>query len=144
MMLNYRRPSRWEAFAALVLRGLKIFLFYLSVLVLCRIFFCLWMQPYWGAATGAADVELALGTGTRLSVQTAGIMMLVTVVPAGLLRLVSARGQLLLERALSGLTLMVTSILFVASFPYYHQFHSRFHQPAHHLPGGFWSTGRLP
>lgn len=128
MMLNYRRPSRWEAFAALVLRGLKIFLFYLSVLVLCRIFFCLWMQPYWGAATGAADVELALGTGTRLSVQTAGIMMLVTVVPAGLLRLVSARGQLLLERALSGLTLMVTSILFVASFPYYHQFHSRFHQ----------------
>ena len=111
-----------------ICRGLKVFCFYLSVLSLCRLVFCLWLQEYWGAGTGAGELATALWLGTRLSIQTAGVLVLLTMVPAGIVTAFSRRLGQGAERLLSWLVLSVTSILFVASFPYYRQFHSRFHQ----------------
>ena len=111
-----------------ICRGLKVFCFYLSVLSLCRLVFCLWLQEYWGAGTGAGELVTALWLGTRLSIQTAGVLVLLTMVPAGIVTAFSRRLGQGAERLLSWLVLSVTSILFVASFPYYRQFHSRFHQ----------------
>ena len=111
-----------------IYRGLKVFAFYLLVLSLGRLVFCLGLQEYWGEGTGWADVATALWLGFRLSIQTAGIMALITVIPAGVLRVAWSRGGKLLEQGLSAVALTVTSILFVASFPYYRQFHSRFNQ----------------
>lgn len=109
-------------------RGLKVFAFYLLVLSLGRLAFCLGLQEYLAEGTGWADVATALWLGFRLSIQTAGIMALITIVPAGLLGAVWNRGGKLLEKMLTAVALTMTSILFVASFPYYRQFHSRFNQ----------------
>ena len=111
-----------------IYRGLKVFLFYLSVLSLCRLVFCLWLQEYWAAGTGWEELWTALWLGTRLSIQTAGVLALAAMVPAGICTAVSGLWGQRLEKALNGLLLSVTSVLFVASFPYYRQFHSRFHQ----------------
>lgn len=111
-----------------IYRGLKVFLYYLSVLSLCRLIFCLVLYEYWGPNTGWEDFLQALWLGSRLSIQTAGILTLLTAVPAGLITILSRLWGRRLESILSGIVLTITSILFVASFPYYGQFHSRFHQ----------------
>ena len=111
-----------------IFRGLKVFAYYLSVLSLCRLIFCLVLRDYWDPATGWGDLWQALWLGSRLSIQTAGILALFTALPAGLLTIVSRTWGQRLESLLSGIVLTATSILFVASFPYYGQFHSRFHQ----------------
>ena len=111
-----------------IYRGLKVFLYYLSVLSLCRLVFCLVLHEYWGPDTGWEDLLQTLWLGSRLSIQTAGILALFTAVPAGLITILSRLWGRRLESLLSGIVLTITSILFVASFPYYGQFHSRFHQ----------------
>ncbi len=111
-----------------IYRGLKVFLYYLSVLSLCRLIFCLVLHEYWGPNTGWEDLLQTLWLGSRLSIQTAGILALFTAVPAGLINILSRLWSHRVESLLSGIVLTITSILFVASFPYYSQFHSRFHQ----------------
>lgn len=111
-----------------IYRGLKVFLYYLSVLSLCRLIFCLILHEYWGPNTGWEDLLQTLWLGSRLSIQTAGILALFTAVPAGLINILSHLWSRRVESFLSGIVLTITSILFVASFPYYGQFHSRFHQ----------------
>ena len=111
-----------------IYRGLKVFLYYLSVLSLCRLIFCLVLHEYWGPNTGWEDLLQTLWLGARLSIQTAGILALFTAVPAGLINILSRLWSRRVESLLSGIVLTITSILFVASFPYYGQFHSRFHQ----------------
>ena len=111
-----------------IYRGLKVFLYYLSVLSLCRFIFCLVLHEYWGPDTGWQDLLQTLWLGSRLSIQTAGILALFTAVPAGLLNILSRLWSRRVDSLLSGIVLTITSILFVASFPYYGQFHSRFHQ----------------
>ena len=111
-----------------IYRGLKVFLYYLSVLSLCRLIFCLILHEYWGPDTGWQDLLQTLWLGSRLSIQTAGILALFTAVPAGLINILSHLWSRRVESFLSGIVLTITSILFVASFPYYGQFHSRFHQ----------------
>lgn len=111
-----------------IYRGLKVFLYYLSVLSLCRLIFCLVLHEYWGPNTGWEDLLQTLWLGSRLSIQTAGILTLFTAVPAGLINILSRLWSRRVESFLSGIVLTITSILFVASFPYYGQFHSRFHQ----------------
>lgn len=111
-----------------IYRGLKVLFYYLSVLSLCRLIFCLILHEYWGPDTGWEDLLQTLWLGSRLSIQTAGILALFTAVPAGLITILSRLWGRRLESLLSGIVLTITSILFVASFPYYGQFHSRFHQ----------------
>ena len=65
-------------------RGLRVFCFYLAVLAIGRLVFCLWLQEYWAAGSGMAELGTALWLGTRLSIQTAGVLALLAMVPAGL------------------------------------------------------------
>lgn len=109
-------------------RGLRVFCFYLAVLAIGRLVFCLWLQEYWAAGSGMAELGTALWLGTRLSIQTAGVLALLAMVPAGLVTAFCRGPGQRVERFLNWLLLSATSILFVASFPYYRQFHSRFHQ----------------
>ena len=122
------RIFSWENLYAFLKRGLKVFLFYLAVLSLFRAFFIAWMHEYIAAGTGGADILLALVSGTRLSVQSAGGVMLFVMLPALLGNLCSLRMERRVLDLFNGLALVVLSILYAASFPYYRQFHSGFHQ----------------
>lgn len=123
---KFRQPC-WNDFYNLAVIGLKVFLFYLSVLSLCRIVFINILSEYMGSV-GDDDIWLAIWGGTRLSIQTAGIMALVIVIPPLIIGGVHQRAGRIAFKAISALVAASTSILFFASIPYYHQFHSRFHQ----------------
>ncbi len=122
------RLSLWESLRIGLIKGLKVFFFYLAVLCLFRAAFLGGLHSYLGPQTGAGDILTALWRGARLSMQTAGALTLVSFLPALFLRFFSpklARRVLLL---LNGPLLLGLSILFVASFPFYRQFHANFNQ----------------
>ncbi len=118
----------WKTLYTGILEGLKVFAFYLAVLSLFRGFFIAWMAPYMGPGTGGHDIFLALWRGFRLSMQTAGALTLVSFVPGLLLHFFKAQWGRRVVLALNGVLLSVLSILFVASFPFYRQFHANFNQ----------------
>lgn len=132
MMPAFRVPEEhWYSWSKLhtgLVRGLKVYGFYLLVLSVFRAFFLFWMHEYMGAGTGAHDVLLALWRGTRLSFQTAACLALVSFVPGFLLHCFWKRAERPVVLALNALLLAALSILYVASFPFYRQFHANFNQ----------------
>ena len=122
------RILTWEKFYTGMTKGLKVYAFYLAVLSLFRVFFLLWMQEYMGAGSGVEDVWMAISRGTRLSMQSAACLTLVSFVPGLVLHYVSERVERVCYLALNGVLLSALSVLYVASFPYYRQFHANFNQ----------------
>ncbi|MCR5176011.1 MAG: sulfatase-like hydrolase/transferase [Anaerovibrio sp.] len=118
----------WNNFYDLIIRGLKVFIFYLSVLSLFRVIFIGILWDYIGTGTKLTDVVQAVLCGTRLSVQTAGIIALMIVVPAAVAKLIALRAGRAVFSCFNALAALITAVLFFGSIPYYHQFHSRFHQ----------------
>ena len=118
----------WERFDDILRKGLKVWIFYLAVLFVCRLFFLWWMKEYMGAGDGAADVLAAIVRGGRLSCQTAGVLTLVALVPGLVLHYVVPKIEQAWWKIILGAELVVTSVLYVASFPYYRQFHANFNQ----------------
>ncbi len=118
----------WQHLEAVLSKGLRCFLFFLLVLIAFRVFFLCWMQEYAGAGVTAGDFQAAFWRGARLSCQSAGALALAAFVPACFLHYVWERGELYMWKAVTGFELVTLSILYVASFPYYRQFHSNFHQ----------------
>lgn len=124
------RSSRfsWQHLYMGILKGLKVFVFYLAVLSVFRMFFIFWMASYMGAGTGSHDVLTAIWRGTRLSMQTAGALTLVSFVPGFLLHYLWPRWERCCVLVLNAILLVPLSILYVASFPFYRQFHANFNQ----------------
>lgn len=118
----------WGKFQGTATKGLKVFIFYLAVLSLCRGFFIFWLQEYMGPEVTAEDVLVALWRGAKLSCQTAGLLALVAFLPALFLSLFWKRGEEAAWKALTGAALFLLSVLYVAGFPYYRQFHSNYNQ----------------
>ena len=124
----FLRLVNWDGFYEFMTKGLKVFFFYLAVLSLFRVVFIVWMHDYMSAAATMADVAEALWRGLRISCQSAGGLMLVSMLPAAVCHILYPRLENLAWRGLNALTLTAVSVLFVARFPYYRQFHSSFNQ----------------
>ena len=122
------RLLTWEKFYTGIVKGLKVFAFYLAVLSFFRVFFIYWLHDYMAAGTGIADAWLAVSRGTRLSMQTAGCLTLVSLVPGLVLHYVSEKAERYAYLGLNGLLLVVLTILYGASFPFYRQFKANFNQ----------------
>lgn len=124
------RSSRfsWQHLYMGILKGLKVFVFYLAVLSVFRMFFIFWMASYMGTGIGSHDVLTAIWRGTRLSMQTAGALTLVSFVPGFLLHYLWPRWERCCVLVLNAILLVPLSILYVASFPFYRQFHANFNQ----------------
>lgn len=118
----------WQRFYRAMVRGLLMLGFYLVVMAAFRLFFIVWMYDYLGDAVGSADIALAFWHGSRLSIQTAGVITLVCGLPALLMGIFSAQqGEKMLKR-LNAATILGMAMLYVARFPYYKQFHTGFNQ----------------
>ncbi|MBR1697697.1 MAG: LTA synthase family protein, partial [Anaerovibrio sp.] len=112
---NTNQFKDWNNYYNLIIKGLKVFLFYLSVLSLCRVIFIAILQDYMGTDAGSADIWLALFGGTRLSIQTAGLMTMVVGLPSAVAAVFSRKGGKIIFKVLSAATAAVTMILFFAS-----------------------------
>ena len=89
--LLFTRQSVCDNISDMIERGLKIFVFYLSVLSICRVIFIFVLSDYMDPAAGLQDIWLAMSAGFRLSMQTAGIMMMITMIPGVLAHMAARR-----------------------------------------------------
>lgn len=108
--------------------GLLLYLFFWLLLAVFRVFFLLGMTEYLTPGVAMADIFSALWQGMKLSMKTAGLLTLLVWLPTFLLTPLSRRVGALWRRMASGALLFLLSLLFVARFPYYRQFHSGYHQ----------------
>ena len=122
------RLLSWQNFSAFMRQEIRIFLFFLAVACVFRVFFIVWMHEYIGQAVAWQDVSTALWVGLKLSCKSAGVLTLLSLVGSGLANIFAPRREALVRQVLNGLSLVVLSVLFAARFPYYRQFHSSFNQ----------------
>lgn len=116
----------WQNFRDITAEGVKIFLFYLAVLCVFRLLFIALLHDYMAADTGAGDILAAFVRGARLSLTTAGAITAIVFAPVFVAHYVCPAAKRYLFVALNAAAIFVTSILFVAAFPYYRQFHANF------------------
>ena len=114
---------RLEKYFSNIQQDLKIFFFILMVLCLYRAEFMWQMSHYMGDNATGSEIGLALWTGLRLSLKTAGAVTLFpfvfcTVVNIFLPRLNTARVRLIW----GSIVLFALAILFQGRFPYYQEY----------------------
>lgn len=121
--------GRMAPFYDAIQRDLCLFVFILLTLCVYRAYFMVAMAGYIAPETSSADIGLALFTGLRLSLKTAGWIALPSFVFCSLPLLVAPRFTVLLGRLRlfwGTLAAFVFAVLFQARFPFYRQFHSGF------------------
>lgn len=117
------------AFYDAVQRDIKLFAFILLTLCVYRAYFMFYMAGYLSPSAGADDVLLALLTGLRLSLKTAGAVPLPAFVLCSLPLLALPRLAPVLRRlrfCWGGLAAFAFAVLFQARFPFYRQFQTSF------------------
>lgn len=117
------------AFYDAVQRDIKLFAFILLTLCVYRAYFMFYMAGYLSPSAGADDVLLALLTGLRLSLKTAGAVILPAFVLCSLPLLALPRLAPVLRRlrfCWGGLAAFAFAVLFQARFPFYRQFQTSF------------------
>jgi phosphoglycerol transferase MdoB-like AlkP superfamily enzyme len=121
--------SRWNIFFKNLQQDLKLFFTVLVLLDLFRIAFITIMNQYIGEQTTANDFWLALYYGTRISLKTAGVAMLLSFLFCTLPSVLGRTEKFAKVRLiLGGIYMIILSILFQASFPFYEEFHVGFNQ----------------
>ncbi len=133
MILNQRGVfftlSKWEELFNNIQQDCKLYLFILGVFCLFRISFIVLLNSYISEGTGIQDILTALYYGVRLSLKSAGIVALVSLVFCTGLGFIFNNKNIKNIRYIVGcFYISVLSLLFYARIPYYEQFHVGFNQ----------------
>ena len=106
-----------------------MFIFILAVFCLFRVGFIVVMHSFLSEAVTLDDIAIALYYGLRISLKSAGLMAVTSIVCCTLLRLIVCRQKVIHIRFYLGAAYMVVlSFLFQARIPYYQEFHMAFNQ----------------
>ena len=127
---GHRQYGRLETFCDAVQRDMKLFVFILLTLCVYRAYFIYALSGYMSPHTGTDDIALALFTGMRLSLKTAGAVALVSFALCSLPLLITPRISTALGRlrlVWGTLAAFVFAVLFQARFPFYRQYQTGFH-----------------
>ena len=123
------RPSRTGAFFASVQRDLRLFLFMLAVVCMFRAIFMAALSGFIEAGTAASEILLANFVGLRLSLKTAGWCTAFAFLFASVPVLIFPSREQLFSRlrlAIGAIESLIFSVLFLARFPFYREFHCTF------------------
>lgn len=115
-----------DIFSLNILKIIKTFVFFWLLLCIYRIIFIGGMHEYIAVDSDFSLIFTAIYSGAKLSLQTAGVLtlcMLISLVAEGF----SKRLRWFRE-VCSFCVLFITTLLFIARFPFYQQFHSGFNQ----------------
>lgn len=122
------RLTGWSFWGEAVRTASLLFFFFLLLLSLGRIFFVCWLFSYCGSEVAMADVRLALWQGFCLSSQTAGALTLLPLGAGFFAALLYPCWRVRFCRFFAGIELLILSVLYIGSFPYYRQFHTNYNQ----------------
>ncbi|HWR45965.1 LTA synthase family protein [Sporomusa sp.] len=119
----------WEDFCAELQQDFKLFIFILGVFCLFRVGFIAVMHSFLSEAVTLSDIAAALYYGFRISLKSAGLMVLLPIICCTGLRLVVAWKKLSHIRLyLGAVYVTLLSFLFQARIPYYQEFRMAFNQ----------------
>lgn len=115
-----------DIFSLNILKIIKTFVFFWLLLCIYRIIFIGGMHEYIAVDSDFSLIFTAIYSGAKLSLQTAGVLtlcMLVSLVAEGF-----SKRLRWFRQVCSFCVLFITTLLFIARFPFYQQFHSGFNQ----------------
>ena len=115
-----------DIFSLNLLKIIKIFVFFWLLLCIYRIIFIGGMHEYIAVDSDFSLIFTAIYSGAKLSLQTAGVLtlcMLISLVAEGF-----SKRLRWFRQVCSFCVLFITTLLFIARFPFYQQFHSGFNQ----------------
>lgn len=117
----------WRVFSYNLAQDFKIIVFTWIYLNILRMVSIIGMKSYAGDI-GLGDIMLALGYGARMSLKTAGVLMLFSFVFATMLNFFRGRTDNKLRLCVAAVYFFITNFLFVAGFFYYGEFHTNFNE----------------
>ena len=123
-----RRLGSWANFTDFMGRQIRVYVFFLVVLCVFRLIFVGLFHEYLSPAVTLADITLAFWIGLKLSCKSAGWLTLLSLTAAFTARIFKPQWERPVQRLTNAVSLLILSILFMARFPYYRQFHSSFNQ----------------
>ena len=115
-----------DIFSLNILKIIKTFVFFWLLLYMYRIIFIGGMHEYIAVDSDFSLIFTAIYSGAKLSLQTAGVLtlcMLISLVAEGF-----SKRLRWFRQVCSFCVLFITTLLFIARFPFYQQFHSGFNQ----------------
>ncbi len=123
-----RRLGSWSNFTDFMGRQIRVYVFFLVVLCVFRLIFVGLFHEYLSPAVTLADITLAFWIGLKLSCKSAGWLTLLSLTAAFTAHIFKPQWERTVQRLTNAMSLLTLSILFMARFPYYRQFHSSFNQ----------------
>lgn len=105
---------------------IKTFIFFWLLLCVYRFLFIIGMNEYLSDNSSGSLICTAILSGAKLSMQTAGILTLFMVI--GIIAQAIWQRLRYFRYICSFIILFITTLLFIARFPFYEQFHSGFNQ----------------
>jgi len=119
----------WNDFFAELQQECKLFIFILAVFCLFRVGFIIILHSFLSEAVTLGDIGTALYYGVRISLKSAGLLALLSLVFCTFLRLFVHGKRLNHIRFYLGATyVVILSFLFHVRIPYYQEFHMAFNQ----------------
>lgn len=115
-----------DIFSLNILKIIKTFVFFWLLLCIYRIIFIGGMHEYIAVDSDFSLIFTAIYSGAKLSLQTAGVLtlcMLISLVAEGF-----SKRLRWFRQVCSFCVLFIITLLFIARFPFYQQFHSGFNQ----------------
>ena len=129
MNIYFSTPTRTTAFFSSIQRDLRLFFFMLILVCVYRAIFMADLSSFISPTTQMSEIALANLVGLRLSLKTAGWCAAFAFLFATLPVLVFPRREALFSRVrlvLGAVETLIFSVLFLARFPFYRQFHCTF------------------
>lgn len=111
---------------------IKTFIFFWLLLCVYRLIFIWGMSEYLSAGSGHNLILTAIYSGAKLSLQTAGGLTLCMLI--GFIAETIWHRLKYFRYICSFVILFITTLLFVARFPFYQQFHYRYHNNTARCP----------
>lgn len=123
-----RRLGSWSNFTDFMGRQIRVYVFFLVILCIFRLIFIGLFHEYLSPAVTLTDITIAFWVGLKLSCKSAGWLTLLSLTAAFAAHIFKPQWEKLVQRLTNAVSLLILSILFMARFPYYRQFHSSFNQ----------------
>lgn len=127
--VNAHMKSRWDIFYEGIQKDIKLWMFLLGIMCLYRAIFIITMQEYMTQSVVMADVGKAMWIGFRISLKSAGALAVVSFIFCTMGNVIFPKFKLASVRInLGRFYIFVLSILLMARYPYYQEFHATFNQ----------------
>ena len=126
MNIFSRFPSRTALFFASLQRDLRLFIFMLALVCIYRAIFMFGLSNFISETTPTSEIALANFVGLRLSLKTAGWCAAFAFLFASLPTIFFPRRAIFFDRLrlfFGGIESFIFSVLFLARFPFYREFH---------------------